>query len=128
MPEKHVFEYAVIRIMPRVERSEFVNTGVILYCKSQSFLKSIIQINENRLTALFPDIDLVEIRNHLFAFGDICSGNSQTSPIALLDTASRFRWLTARRSTIIQCSEVHPGICHSSSDMLQNLFDKLVYM
>lgn len=126
MQDNQLFEYAVIRIVPRVEREEFANVGVILYCKSKQFLQSIFTIDAERLIALFPEIDLIEAHNHLVAFDEICSGNPQMSPISLLDIASRFRWLTAKRSTILQTSVVHPGFCKDPSETLMRLHSQMV--
>lgn len=126
MQGKHLFEYAVIRIVPKVEREEFLNVGVILYCKRPAFLKSKISLNANRLLFIFPDIDLEEITAHLQAFEQIIAGDTGAGPIAALDTASRFRWLTAKRSTVLQTSVVHPGMCKDPALTLNNLFEQLV--
>lgn len=126
MQNKDVFEYAIIRIIPRVERGEFVNAGVVVYCKKQQFLKALIHPNAQRIQALYKDADIVEIENHLKAFEQICSGNKEAGPIAALDVPSRFRWLTAKRSTIIQASEIHPGLCSDPHAVLEKLFNQLV--
>jgi len=126
MQEKHLFEYAVIRIVPKVEREEFLNVGVVLYCKRPVFLKSKISLNAKRLMSIFPDIDIEEITAHLRAFEQIIAGDTGAGPIAALDTASRFRWLTAKRSTILQTSVVHPGICKDPGLTLNNLYEQLV--
>jgi hypothetical protein len=126
MKAKHVFEYAIIRVLPRVERGEYVNVGVVLYCKHLSFLKAKIVLNPDRLLALFPEVDVPEIQNHLQAFEHICLGHLPASPIAALDLPSRFRWLTAKRSTVIQASELHPGMCEDAEATLAHLFDQMV--
>lgn len=126
MQEKHVFEYAMIRILPRVERGEFLNVGVVLYCKRPAFLKAKIQLDENRLLALFPQADITDIQNHLQAFENICKADKAAGYIATLDIPSRFRWLTAKRSTIIQASEIHPGLCVDAEETLDSLFEKMV--
>lgn len=126
MPEKHLFEYAVIRVVPRVEREEFMNVGVILLCSSQGFLKTRFELNEARLLALFPALDLPELRERLQAFEKVCAGRREGGPIGQLGTASRFRWLTANRSTIVQTSAVHPGLCHSPEETLDRLHTQLV--
>lgn len=126
MPEKDLFEYAVIRIVPRVEREEFINAGVVLYCKSHAFLKMQYTLDEARLHALAPGVDINDIRAHLEAFEQICMGNPHAGPIARLDITSRFRWLTAKRSTVIQTSEVHGGICNHPEQSLKRLHDQLV--
>src|SRR5277367_1642944 len=121
MQENHLFEYAIIRIVPRVEREEFLNVGVIIYCKSQQFLKTVFSLNEPRLLSLYPNIDINEIRLHLNAFEQISNGNAEAGPIASLDLASRFRWLTAKRSTVLQTSPVHPGLCKNAEETLMQL-------
>ncbi len=126
MQGNHLFEYAIIRVVPRVEREEFLNVGVILYCKKPAFLQTKISLNENRLLAMYPGIDLEEIQLHLKAFEQIIAGDAQAGPIAALDAASRFRWLTARRSTILQTSVVHPGLCKNPASTLVHLHEQLV--
>lgn len=126
MQENHLFEYAVVRIVPRVEREEFINVGVILYCKKPPFLKMLYAVDEQRLLSLYPKIDLADVQCHLKAFKEISEGKVNTSPIAGLDLASRFRWLTAKRSTVVQCSAVHPGLCSEPEATIQHLFEQLV--
>lgn len=126
MPEKHLFEYAVIRVVPRVEREEFLNVGVILLCSSQGFLCTKYELNEARLQAFYPAIDLQELRERLQAFEKVCASRKEGGPIGQLGTASRFRWLTANRSTIVQTSAVHPGLCHNAQETLDRLHQELV--
>jgi hypothetical protein len=126
MQEKYLFEYAVIRIVPRVEREEFCNVGIILYCKDKKFLQTMHTINENRLRALDEKLDIPEIEAYLLAFEKICQGAKDGGPIAQLDMPSRFRWLTAQRSTILQTSRVHPGFCANPQEALKRLHDQLV--
>lgn len=126
MPEKYLFEYAVIRIVPKVEREEFVNVGIILYCRDQRFLQTMYTLNENRLRALDPKADIPEIKSYLEAFEKISRGAKEGGPIAQLDIASRFRWLTAQRSTILQTSRVHPGFCKNPQEALIRLHEQLV--
>ena len=126
MQKKHLFEYAVIRVVPRVEREEFINVGVILYCASQKFLKCNFNIDENRLKAFICDIDPAIISSNLQSISKICKGGNDAGPIGQLDMASRFRWLTATRSTVVQASKVHPGFCRDAEETLQRLFNKLV--
>lgn len=121
-----MYEYAVIRVVPRVEREEFINVGVILYCREKKFLKTLFTMNEARLLALCAELDLAEVNSYLQAFEQISLGNASCSPIAQLDPASRFRWLTATRSTIIQSSKVHPGLCDDPEAALHRLFGALV--
>jgi Protein of unknown function (DUF3037) len=126
MQENHLFEYAVIRVVPRVEREEFLNAGVIVYCRKPAFLQMIFQLDEKRLQSIYPEVDIKDVLCHLQAFEQICSGSPKAGPIAALDAASRFRWLTAKRSTVIQSSPVHPGLCKDPSLMLNRLFEQLV--
>lgn len=126
MQEKHLFEYAVIRLVPRVEREEFMNVGVIMYCASQRFLQCTFQLNEERLLAFSPQLDLAEIKDRLNAFTQICAGSAEGGTIGKLPIASRFRWLTATRSTIVQTSPVHPGLCANAGETLAKLFADLV--
>lgn len=126
MQERQVYEYAVIRVMPRVERGEFLNVGVILFCKQLHYLGMSYTIDEARLKALYQEVDIDEVRCHLASFEKICNGSSDGGPIALLDLPSRFRWLTAKRSTMIQSSEIHPGLCLGPKDTLDRLFAELV--
>jgi hypothetical protein len=126
MQEAYLFEYAVLRIVPRVEREEFLNTGVILYCRDMRFLQTIITIDTNRLLTFAPNLDIEELGAHLKSFEQISLGNPAAGPIAKLDLASRFRWLTATRSTVIQSSKVHPGLCKDPLTTLQQLHAQLV--
>ena len=126
MQEKKIFEYAIIRVVPRVERGEFLNCGVILFSKADAFLQMKYLVCEDKLRSLYNEIDLNEIQCHLEAFEKICLGDPDGGPIAELDLPSRFRWLTAKRSTMIQCSEVHPGLSNSPSQTLDKLFAELV--
>ncbi len=126
MQENHLFEYAVIRIVPKVEREEFMNTGVILYCARQRFLKTMFTLNEERLRAFCRDIDIDEVQQHLRSFQQVAEGGREAGVIGTLDVASRFRWLTATRSTVVQCSKVHPGLCKDPLAMLHRLHEQLV--
>jgi Protein of unknown function (DUF3037) len=126
MQEQHSFEYAVIRVVPKVEREEFMNVGVILYCQSLSYLDALFTLNEERLFALSPGLEMEEIKKHLSAFCNICKGGTEAGPIGKLDMGSRFRWLTATRSTVLQCSKVHPGLSSDPALTLKNLHKRLV--
>jgi len=126
MPEKHLFEYAVIRVVPRVEREEFLNVGVILYCRDVQFLECIYTLNKDKLQSFCADFDCEEVEEHLRAFEWICMGDVKGGSIAKLDIASRFRWLTATRSTIVQSSKVHPGLCDDPKEELEKLHGQLV--
>ena len=126
MQDLRLFEYAVIRIVPRPEREEFVNAGVILYCSEKKFLGMRTHLPEAKLHALDSNLSLEEVNTHLRAFEEICCGKNPDSPIAKLDNASRFRWLTATRSTILQTSKVHPGLCEDPELTLEKLMMQLV--
>lgn len=122
----HVYEYAVVRVVPLVEREEFVNAGVILFCKKKKFIRMRFQLNESKILTLKPDADLDEIRQNLEAFSKIASGDKDGGPIASLDVAERFRWLTAIRSASIQTSRPHPGVSEDMEKELEKLFQQLV--
>ena len=126
MQDRHLFEYAVIRVVPRVEREEFMNVGVILYCAKHKFLRMMYQVDKERLKAFFNDLDLDELERNLLSFKRICGGGNDAGPIGLLDAPSRFRWLTATRSTIVQTSKVHPGFCIDGDETVERLFKELV--
>jgi hypothetical protein len=126
MPDRKLFEYAVIRVVPRVEREEFLNVGVILYCRDQSFLQVLFSIDEARLAGFFRDIPFEEIKQCMISFDKICKGSTNGGPIAQLEMASRFRWLTAYRSTIVQTSRTHPGLCVDAAQKLVALYEQLV--
>jgi hypothetical protein len=126
MPEHHLFEYAVIRVVPRVEREEFINVGVIIYCSKLKFLKCIYTIDEERLHTFCKFLDVDAVATNLLAFNQICEGSAQGGPIGKLDAASRFRWLTATRSTVVQASKVHPGFSADPQATLIRLHAQLV--
>lgn len=126
MQEMHLFEYAVLRVVPRVEREEFLNVGVILYCSSQGFLQTVFHLNEDRLRAFAGEIDVAELHARLQAFERICAGGKNGGTIGSFPIASRFRWLTATRSTIVQSSPVHPGLCANPQETLARLYHQLV--
>jgi hypothetical protein len=126
MQEQHLFEYAVIRIVPRVEREEFLNVGVIMYCKSLQFLQTMFTIDEERLRVFASYLDMKVLYEQLCVFEKISNGDPAAGEIAKLDMASRFRWLTATKSTIVQTSKVHPGLCEDASATLIKLHQQLV--
>ncbi|WP_018630215.1 DUF3037 domain-containing protein [Niabella aurantiaca] len=127
MQELLVYEYAVIRVVPRVEREEFINVGVIVFCKKTRFLETAVSLDLKKLKCLNPEADAEGIRDNLRAFCEIAAGERRSrSGIALLDAASRFRWLTATRSTLIQCSKVHPGMAETTNELAKQLLEKFV--
>lgn len=126
MQENHLYEYAVVRIVPRVEREEFLNVGVILYCPRKGFLQVMYKLDEARLKAFSCKLEPEELQASLGALERICKGGNNSGPIGTLPIASRFRWLTATRSTIIQTSKIHPGFCAEPQEALNRLFTQLV--
>lgn len=124
--QPHVYEYAVIRVVPKVEREEFMNVGVVMFCKATRFIQMRYELNPQRLTAFAPDADLAQIEQNLRAFEKIARGDKDGGPIAQEDAASRFRWLTALRSSVIQTSRPHPGLCHEPEKTIEKLFTELV--
>ncbi len=126
MQENHLFEYAVIRVVPHVEREEFLNIGIILYCQAEAFLHSLFEIDEDRIKILCSKLDFNELREYITSFERICKGGDDAGPIGKLPVAERFRWLTAARSTMLQTSPVHPGLCNDAQQMLDRLFEHLV--
>ncbi len=109
-----------------MEREEFLNVGVVLLCAGQRFLNARFLLDEGRITAFCKSIDIAELRSHIGSFEKICRGGKDAGPIGSLTLAERFRWLTATRSTVIQPSKVHPGLCRDAAEMLERLFNQLV--
>lgn len=126
MPEQQLFEYAVIRVVPRVEREEFLNVGVVLYCAKLKFLKVICKPQSAKLLALCPEADELMINEYLVAFEQVCMGDHGAGTISRLPIAERFRWLTATRSTVVQTSKVHPGLCTDPMETLERLYRQMV--
>lgn len=120
------FDYAVIRVVPRVDREEFVNAGVVLFCLQKDFLAARVEVDEARLRALWPELDVDLVRRHLEAIPRICAGDPDAGPIARLSIRERFHWLVAPRSTIIQVSPVHGGLCDNPERALDDLFRRMV--
>jgi hypothetical protein len=125
-PDKLLYEYAVVRVVPLVEREEFLNVGVIVFCKQTRFIKMKFNLHEAKLFVLFSGADSDQIRENLKAFEKIAEGDPSAGPIALMDAASRFRWLTAVRSSVIQTSRPHPGLSVNPNETINRLFDDLV--
>jgi Protein of unknown function (DUF3037) len=120
------YDYAVVRVVPRVEREEFVNAGVILSCPAQDFLEARIELDERRLIALDPTVNLEAVRSHLASIPLICAGGPNAGPIGQLSRRERFHWLVAPRSTIIQVSPVHTGRCTDLNGTLEHLLNVMV--
>lgn len=126
MRDHATYDYAVIRVVPRVEREEFVNVGVIVSCQDESFLEARIEIDEARLAALHAGLDVAGIRAHLATIPAICAGGEAAGPIGKLSRRERFDWLTAPRSTMIQTSPVHAGRCTDPRAALEHLLQTMV--
>ena len=127
MPERNSFEAAVIRVVPRVEREEFINAGVVLFCPAQHFLEACVELDEARLEALAPGlVDHAEVKAHLAHLQAVCEGGAAAGPLAQLSQLERFHWLVAPRSTIIQLSPVHSGFCDDPRTALEHLMQTMV--
>lgn len=126
--ERFVFDYAVVRVVPRVDRGEFVNAGVIVFSSTSGFLESRIELDRERLLALDPSIDLAVVESYLEAIPKVCAGGGEAGSIGALPQRARFHWLVAPRSTIIQTSDVHSGVHADPRTALESLFEKLVRM
>ena len=126
MQDRNTFEYAIIRIVPKVEREEFFNVGVILFSKRNKFLDIKYHINPDKLNAFSPKMELDTFKNYLNAWKLICEGKPSGGKIGGLELSDRFRWLTACRSTIIQSSKIHPGLCHDPKKTLEDIYNKYV--
>ena len=120
------FSYAIYRLVPRIERGECVNVGVVVFCRPLDYLAARTALDEPRVRALWPGLELDEVRKHLQAIERIAAGDPAGGPIAALDLTARFHWLTAPSSTIIQPSEVHTGVAEEPADRLGRLFESLV--
>ena len=126
MSDKYRYDYAVVRVVPKVDREEFINAGVILSCPDLSFLEARIKLNESRLLALDSTVDLELVRKHLSTIPTICAGGDDAGSIGQLPQRQRFHWLVAPRSTIIQTSPVHTGRCDDPSAALAHLLKSIV--
>ncbi len=115
------FDYAILRVVPRVERQEFMNAGIIVFCLEKRYLAARVHLDENRLRALWPEADAALVNQHLEAIPRICAGEQEAGPIALLTQRERFHWLVSPRSTIIQPSPVHTGVCDDTGSLLDRL-------
>jgi hypothetical protein len=126
MHDHDTYDYAIIRVVPKVEREEFVNAGVIISCPARGFLEARIELDESRLIAIDPTLDVESIRAHLASIRTICAGGDQAGPIGQLSQRERFHWLVSPRSTIIQTSPVHSGCCKDPAAALERLLDTMV--
>jgi len=121
-----VFDYAVVRVVPRVERGEFLNAGVILFSSTKAYLAARIGLDHERLHAIDPSVDIAAVENYLEAIPKICAGGGEAGSIGNLSQRERFHWLVAPRSTIIQTSQVHSGVHDNLDKAIDQLFEKLV--
>jgi DUF3037 family protein len=126
VPALPSFDYAVLRVVPRVEREEFVNAGVVLFCLARDFLDARVALDPARVRALDPAADLALIAEHLEAFTRICRGGEGSGPIGKLSARERFGWLVAPRSTVLQPSPVHSGVCEDPARALEKLVERVV--
>ena len=126
MPDRVPYEYAVVRVVPRVDRDEFINAGVIVFAKQQHLLEARVDRNDHRLLALWPGVDLATVRQHLDAIKRICAGDPTAGPIALMSQSERFHWLTTPRSTVIQTSPTRTGLSSNLEQLPDDLERKVV--
>lgn len=126
MQGKHLYEYAVIRVLPKVEREEFINIGVILFSKRAKYIRMLYKLDEKRLGLFSTELDIDLLKETLISFEKVCNGDKTAGTIAQFDIPERFRWLTAVRSSCIQTSRPHPGYAENLDTALQNLFTELV--
>lgn len=121
MPTPASFDYAILRVVPRVERQEFINAGVVVFCLEKRYLGARIRLDAGRMKALWPDVDVELAKEHLEAVRRICEGDPAAGPIAKLSQRERFHWIISPRSTIIQPSPVHTGVCDETDGLLDRL-------
>lgn len=126
MPARAAFDHVVVRVVPHVAREEFINVGVIVFCAAQRFLGCQLALDAARVRALAPDADLAGIERQLEAMRAVCAGAPDAGPIAALAPTERFHWLVAPRSTVIQTSPVHTGLCEDPAAALRHLYDRMV--
>jgi hypothetical protein len=126
MPERSPFQYAILRVVPRIERGECINVGVVLFCRQRGFLACRTELDEARLAAFAPDLDPADVRPHLEAIALVVAGDPQAGALARLDPSDRFGWVAAPSSTVIQASEVHTGLTDDPARTLEHLFSSLV--
>lgn len=126
MHARSLFDYAVVRVVPWVEREEFINAGVIVSCHTRRYLSARIELDRGRLAALEPRLDADTVQRHLDVIPRICAGGADSGPIGQLDARARFHWLVAPRSTIIQVSAVHSGLCADPDAELERLMTEMV--
>ncbi len=124
--EPDAFQYAIWRVVPSVERGEALNVGVVVFCRRRRFLEARTLLDEERLAALFPDLDVAAVRRHLDGLVRVAAGDPAGGAVARLDQSERFGWLTAASSTTVQPSPIHTGLCDDPQAVLDRLFERLV--
>lgn len=126
MQEPHLYEYAVVRVVPKVEREEFINVGLILFCKRQRYIRMEFTINEAKFNLFTSEIELSEVQTYLESFQNTARGTKLGGRIGQLETPERFRWLTAVRSSVLQTSRPHAGLCTELDQTFERLYQELV--
>jgi Protein of unknown function (DUF3037) len=126
VPAPSSFDYAIVRVVPRVDREEFVNAGVILFCLERDFLAARVELDRARVRAIFPGADLAVVEEHLAAIPRLCAGGDGSGPIGKLSRRERFHWLVAPRSTVIQVGPVHSGVCEDPGREVEKLLERVV--
>lgn len=121
------YDYALIRVVPNVERGECINVGVLLFCRTRRFFRVRIHLDQARVLALAPDLDLAAIQQELDAIVQVCEGGPESGPLGQMSQSERFHWLVSPRSTIIQTSQVHTGLCADPEETLERLLKTMVY-
>lgn len=126
MPARSSFDYATIRVLPRIDRGEFLNAAVVLFCPARAFLGCVVGWDEERMRALARHADWPSIRRHVEAVRAVCAGETEAGPIARLSASERFHWVVAPRSTVVQPSPVHAGLCEDPAATLDGLYRSLI--
>ena len=126
MHAPETYDYAVVRVVPRVEREEFINAGILMSCERRDWLQARIELDHARLRALWPDVDVEAVERALSALPRICAGGADAGPIGLLPLRARFHWLTAQSSAVIQTSPVHMGRCADLDATMERLLQRMV--
>ena len=128
MPALNSYDYAIVRVVPCVERGEYINAGVILFCRTRRFLDALIYLDIQRLTTLYPAVDLDMVQRHLDIIPLVCAGSAEAGAIGQLSQSERFHWLVSPRSTVIQTSPVHSGLCTDPAAKLEHLLKTMVLL